>query len=139
LSLLQKDVSDRQRWATRDQLRRAIITWIERTCHRRHRQRGLGRLTPIEYEMILSGLPTAACELSTPESTKRGIPRLHGIGIGIGRTHARTHVIVLIDDLHARIVHAATDELLRDPTRDYQPAGAPKGPTPQKNKRSEPQ
>jgi putative transposase len=59
-SLLQKNVLDRQRWATRDQLRLAIITWIERTYHRRRRQRGLGRLTPIEFEMILSSLPTAA-------------------------------------------------------------------------------
>jgi hypothetical protein len=47
--------------------------------------------------------------------------------IGIGRTHARTHIIRLIDDLHIRVVNAATGELLReldlDPTRDYQPTG----------------
>ena len=59
-SLLQKNVLDRQRWATRDELRLAIITWIERTYHRRRRQRGLGRLTPIEFEMILSNLPKVA-------------------------------------------------------------------------------
>jgi putative transposase len=51
-SLLQKNVLDRQRWSTREQLRLAIITWIERTYHRRRRQRRLGRLTPIEYETI---------------------------------------------------------------------------------------
>ena len=51
-ALLQKNVLDRHRWATRDQLRLAIITWIERTYHRRRRQRRLGRLTPIEYETI---------------------------------------------------------------------------------------
>ena len=51
-SLLQKNVLDRRRWATRDQLRLAIITWIERTYHRRRRQARLGRLTPIEYETI---------------------------------------------------------------------------------------
>jgi putative transposase len=51
-ALLQKNVLDRQRWSTREQLRLAIITWIERTCHRRRRQRRLGRLTPIEYETI---------------------------------------------------------------------------------------
>ena len=51
-ALLQNNVLDRQRWATRDQLRLAIITWIEKTYHRRRRQRGLGRLTPIEYETI---------------------------------------------------------------------------------------
>jgi hypothetical protein len=30
-ALLQKNVLDRQRWSTREQLRLAIITWIERT------------------------------------------------------------------------------------------------------------
>ncbi len=67
--------------------------------------------------------------------------RLHHIGIG--RTHARTRIILLVDDLHVRVVHAATGELLRDltidPTRDYQPTGKPKGPTRPKRKRSEPQ
>ena len=52
-ALLQKNVLDRQpRWATRDELRIAIVTWIERTYHQRRRQPTLGRLTPIEYEMI---------------------------------------------------------------------------------------
>ena len=51
-ALLQKNVLDRQRRSTREQLRLAIITWIERTYYRRRRQRRLGRLTPIEYETI---------------------------------------------------------------------------------------
>ncbi|QTE28061.1 IS3 family transposase [Pengzhenrongella sicca] len=51
-SLLQKNVLDRRRWTNRDELRLAIITWIERTYHRRRRQARLGRLTPIEYETI---------------------------------------------------------------------------------------
>ena len=42
------------RWATRDELRIAIVTWIERTYHRRRRQAALGRLTPIEYETIMT-------------------------------------------------------------------------------------
>jgi len=53
-SLLQKNVLDRRRWDTRDQLRIAIVTWIERTYHRRRRQAGLGRLTPIEFEAIMT-------------------------------------------------------------------------------------
>ena len=53
-ALLQKNVLDRQHWATCDELRIAIVTWIERTYHRRRRQAALGRLTPIEYETILS-------------------------------------------------------------------------------------
>lgn len=51
-SLLQKNVLDQRRWATREELRLAIIVWIERTYHRRRRQVRLGRLTPIEYESI---------------------------------------------------------------------------------------
>jgi len=46
-SLLQKNVLDRHPWATREELRIAIVTWIERTYHRRRRQRSLSRLTPL--------------------------------------------------------------------------------------------
>ena len=53
-SLLQKNVLDRKRWRTREEPRIAIITWIERTYHRRRRQARLGRLTPIEYETIMN-------------------------------------------------------------------------------------
>lgn len=52
-ALLQKNVLDRRRWRTREDLRIAIITWIERTYHRRRRQARLGRLTPTEYEAIM--------------------------------------------------------------------------------------
>jgi transposase InsO family protein len=52
--------------------------------------------------------------------------------IGVGRTHARTHVSVLVQDLDVRVVDAATGELLRaltlDLSRDYQPTGRPLGP-----------
>jgi putative transposase len=61
-SLLQKNVLDRQRWGTREELRLAIITWIERTYHRRRRrrQRSLGKLTPIEFEMLHQPVALAA-------------------------------------------------------------------------------
>jgi transposase InsO family protein len=58
-SLLQKNVLDRQRWPTRADLRLAIVTWIEKTYHRKRRQRRLGRLTPIEFETINTGLKAA--------------------------------------------------------------------------------
>ncbi|MFE7713342.1 IS3 family transposase [Streptomyces sp. NPDC057486] len=57
-ALLQKNVLDRRTWATRQELRIAIVTWIERTYHRRRRQRRLARLTPVEYETIMT--PAAA-------------------------------------------------------------------------------
>jgi hypothetical protein len=53
-SLLQKNVLNRQPWATREELRIALVTWIERTYHRRRRQDTLGRLTPTEYEAIMT-------------------------------------------------------------------------------------
>ncbi|MFE1522312.1 IS3 family transposase [[Kitasatospora] papulosa] len=53
-SLLQKNVLDRRSWATREELRIAIVTWIERTYHRRRRQASLGRLTPVEFETVMN-------------------------------------------------------------------------------------
>lgn len=53
-ALLQKNVLDRRTWTTREELRIAIVRWIERTYHRRRRQDALGRLTPIEYETIMT-------------------------------------------------------------------------------------
>ena len=54
--------------------------------------------------------------------------------IGIGRTHARTRVLMLVRDLHIRVINAATGEILRelvlDPGRNYQPTGRPPGPPP---------
>ena len=53
--------------------------------------------------------------------------------IGVGRTYARTDVILLVQDLHVTVANAATGEILRDliidPRRDYQPTGRPPGPT----------
>ena len=59
-SLLQRNVLDRRRWATRDELRVAIVTWIERTYHRRRLQAALDRLTPIEYETIMTNTAAQA-------------------------------------------------------------------------------
>ena len=59
-SLLQRNVLDRQRWVTREDLRIAMVTWIERTYHRRRRQARLGRLTPIEFEAIMTEMADQA-------------------------------------------------------------------------------
>ncbi len=75
--------------------------------------------------------------------TLRYSGRLHHIGIG--RTHARTRVLMLVHDLDIRVINAATGELLREltlnPDRDYQPTGRPPGPpprTPRKTRDPEP-
>jgi transposase InsO family protein len=59
-SLLQKNVLNRQSWATRDELHYAMVTWIEHTYNRRRRQRALGRLTPVEFELALAERGTVA-------------------------------------------------------------------------------
>ncbi|GAB3229642.1 IS481 family transposase [Glycomyces halotolerans] len=63
--------------------------------------------------------------------TLRHNGKLHHIGIG--RTYARTRVVLIVHGLDIRVVHALTGELIRhltlDPDRDYQPTGRPKGPT----------
>ena len=51
-SLLQKNVLNTKKWQTREELRLAIVTWIEKDYNRRRRQRLLGRLTSVEYETI---------------------------------------------------------------------------------------
>jgi transposase InsO family protein len=60
---------------------------------------------------------------TTGNLTLRHDGRLHHIGIG--RAHAGTHVLLLVEDLDIRIINATTGEILReltlDPTRDYQP------------------
>ena len=70
---------------------------------------------------------------ATGKITLRYNGRLYSIGIG--RTHARTRVLVLVHDLDIRIIDAATGELLRelvlDPTQRYQGTGRPPG-TPRK-------
>jgi hypothetical protein len=64
--------------------------------------------------------------------TLRVSGKLHHIGIG--RDHARTPVLMLVHDLHVRVINAATGELIReltiDPARNYQPTGRPPGPQP---------
>jgi hypothetical protein len=76
----------------------------------------------------------------TDKVSKNGTVTLRVAGrlrhIGIGRTHVGTDIFLLIQDLHVRIVDAATGEILReltiDPAKDYQGTGRPPGPTPKK-------
>ncbi len=60
---------------------------------------------------------------SNGKLTLRHNGKLHHIGIG--RTHARTPVLMLVQDLDIHIINATTGEILRvltlDTTKDYQP------------------
>lgn len=61
--------------------------------------------------------------------TLRHNGKLHHIGIG--RAHAGTRVLLLVQDLNIRVINAGTGELIRelipDPARNYQPTGKPSG------------
>ena len=54
-SLLQTNVFNQQRWSTRQELRLAIVVWIERKYHRQRAQDALGGLTPNEPKTPSAG------------------------------------------------------------------------------------
>ncbi|HEX4977021.1 MAG TPA: integrase core domain-containing protein, partial [Nocardioides sp.] len=125
------------------ELQALLALFVDEYNHRRPHRSLPHRATPATlYDSMPKALPGPATDPATHERvrhdrvdkagsvTLRHNSRLHHIGVG--RTHAGTCVILLVQDLQIRIVNAATGELLRDlildPTRDYQPAGTPKGP-----------
>ncbi|MCD4536513.1 integrase core domain-containing protein [Nocardioides sp. cx-169] len=126
------------------ELQALLDLFVDQYNHRRPHRSLPHRATPATlYDSMPKALPGPATDPDTHERvrhdrvdkagsvTLRHNSRLHHIGVG--RTHAGTCVILLVQDLQIRIVNAATGELLRelilDPSRDYQPTGAPKGPT----------
>ena len=121
-----------------------VDAFVDEYNHRRPHRSLPRRATPAaRYDTMPKALPGESRDPDTHDRirhdrvdkagsvTIRHDGRLHHIGIG--RTHAGTCVILLVHDLQIRIVNAVTGELLRDlvlnPHVDYQPTGAPKGPT----------
>jgi transposase InsO family protein len=103
------------------------------------------RATPAAvYHSLPKAAPTASRDLDHHHRVRHDVIDSEGkvtlrhggrlFHIGVGRTHARTPVIMLVHDLDVRVVHAATGELLRaltlDTSRSYQPTGRPPGPPP---------
>jgi len=130
--------------ATIAELQALIDVFVDEYNHRRPHRSLPHRATPATlYDTLPKALPAGSRDPHTHDRirydrvdkagsvTLRHNGRLHHIGVG--RTHAGTCVILLVQDLQIRVVHALTGELLRelilDPNRDYQPTGAPKGPT----------
>src|SRR3954469_425139 len=130
--------------ATIAELQALLDLFADEYNHRRPHRSLPHRATPATlYHSMPKAVPGPATDPQTHERvrhdrvdkagsvTLRHNSRLHHIGVG--RTHAGTCIILLIHDLQIRIVNAATGErpreLTLDPNRDYQPTGAPKGPT----------
>jgi transposase InsO family protein len=129
---------------TTDQLQALIDAFADEYNHRRPHRSLPHRATPAAlYNTMPKALPNPTNDPNTHDRIrhdkidKAGSVTLRTGGhlhhIGVGRTHAGTYVILLVQDLQIRVVNAITGELLRDlvldPSRDYQPTGAPKGPT----------
>ena len=139
---LKKWLTARSRATTITELQTQLDTFIDEYNHRRPHRSLPHNATPAT---IYNSRPKAdpATRIDTHNRvrtdrvdqagsiTLRHNGRLHHIGIG--RIHHRTRVLILVHDLNITIINAATGEVLReltlDPTRDYQPTGAPKGPT----------
>lgn len=47
-------LGNQQTWPTREELHSEIVFWIEHTYNRRRRQSGLGKLTPVEFELAFA-------------------------------------------------------------------------------------
>lgn len=138
---LKKWLSGQPRAATLAELQTQLDAFVDEYNHRRPHRSLPHRATPA---VIYTSRPKAdpATRIDTHNRvrtdrvdqagavTLRVNGRLHHIGIG--RHHYRTRVLILAQDHHITVINAATGEVLRDftldPTRDYQPTGAPKGP-----------
>jgi transposase InsO family protein len=137
---LKKHLSTLARAATLAELQTQIDDFVDEYNHHRPHCSLPHRATPATvYSARLKATPGERLDShhrvrtdrvdDTGSITLRLAGRLHHIGVG--RTHARTHVLMLVRDLDVRIINAATGELIReltlDPTRDYQPRGVPCG------------
>jgi transposase InsO family protein len=138
---LKKWLTRQPRATTIDELQTQLDAFVEEYNHRRPHRSLTHRATPAT---AYAARPKAdpATRTDTHNRVRRdridqaGVITLRLAGrlhhIGVGRTYTGTRVLVLVQDLNIRIINAATGELLReltlDPTKDYQPTGAPKGP-----------
>ena len=133
--------------ATLAELQALLDTFVELYNTRRPHRSLPKQATPATiYTSLPKASPSTNRAADTPDRVRRdridktGAVTLRVAGqlrhIGVGRTHARTDVILLVQDLHVTVVNAATGEILRDllidPRKDYQPRGLPPGPAPKK-------
>ncbi|HEU0213572.1 MAG TPA: IS481 family transposase [Jiangellaceae bacterium] len=122
--------------STIDQLQGLIDRFREQYNHHRPHRSLPHRATPATvYNTMPKAVPGPSTDADTHDRIrhdivdKSGTVTLRVAGklrhIGIGRTHTRTHVILLVQDLQVRVINAITGELLRkltiDLNRDYQP------------------
>jgi transposase InsO family protein len=143
-----------KKWLTAQPKQPQTMTALQALCdtfvnyyNTRRPHRSLNRQTPMAaYQARPKATPTGSTQPEPQPRVRRDVIDNHGKltlrhngqlhHIGIGRTHARTPILMLINDLDIRIIHATTGELIRDlilnPAIDYQPQGVRK-PRPKPN------
>jgi hypothetical protein len=105
--------------------------------------RSLNRRTPVAaYQARPKAIPTGSTPAEPQPGVRRDVVdadgkltlhtgRLHHIGVG--RTHARTPILMLINGIQIRIIHATTGEIIREltlnPAVDYQARSVRNSPT----------
>ena len=129
------------------ELQALLDTFVDEYNHRRpHRSLPASATPAATYQTRPKAGPSSDRSADTHDRVRHDRVDLRGtvtlrIGgkmhhIGIGRTYAGTDILLLVQDLHVKIVNKTTGELLReliiDPRRDYQPTGRPPGPAPKK-------
>ena len=137
---LKKRLRAQEPAATLDQLQTQLDDFLQ-IYNSQRPHRSLGRRTPDE---VYGARPKAGPNPDLDQThwrirhdvvdttgvvTLRHDSRLHHIGIG--RAHTGTRILMLIDDLHIRVVTLQGEllrELVLDTGRDYQPTGLPKHP-----------
>jgi transposase InsO family protein len=130
--------------ATIAELQSLIDQFIDEYNHQRGHSSLPHRATPAaRYNSLPKAVPAGTRGPNTHDRVRHDIVNDNGSvtlrirsklrHLAIGRTHARTHVILLISDLEVTAINAITGEVLReltiDPNKDYQPQ-KPKNPDP---------
>jgi len=121
--------------ATIDELQTLLNRFrTEYNQHRPHRSLPHRATPAARYDTMPKAVPGPSRDAETHDRIRHDIVDKSGSvtlriagqlrHIGVGRTHARTHVILLIQDLDVHSINAITGELLReltiDPSKDYQ-------------------
>jgi hypothetical protein len=139
-----------KKWLRAQPQQPSTITQLQTLCdtfvnyyNTRRPHRSLNRRTPAAaYQARPKAGPPTAKEAKPRLRVRRDVVDSHGKlslrhngrlhHIGVGRTHARTPILMLINGLDIRIIHATTGQIIRElilnPTVDYQTQGVPKPP-----------
>jgi integrase-like protein len=137
-----------KKWLTAQPRQPRTLPELQALCNQfrsyyntRRPHRSLNRQTPIAaYQARPKATPTGSAQAepqprvrrdvvdSNGKITLRHAGRLHHIGVG--RTHARTPILMLINGCDIRIIHATTGQIIRqltlNPAVDYQTRGVRK-------------